>query len=89
MEIGKEPRVSKKSPRPPGEVHAHRWTARALEHEVSTIDAHDLRCGVSVLAHVAHDRKLIRRDIASAVATQDGMRIERIHVRVTTACERL
>ena len=89
MEIGEQPRVSKKSPRPPREVHAHRWTARALEHEVSAIDTHDPGCGVSVLPHVAHDRKLIRRDIASAVTTQDGMRIERIHVRVATARERL
>ena len=89
MEFGKEPRVPKKSPRPPREVNAHRWPTRALEHEVRAIDAHDLGCGVAVLAHVAHDGKLIRRDTSSAVTTQDGMRIERIHVRVATACERL
>ena len=87
MKIGEEPRMSKKSPWPPREVDAHRWTARALEHEVRAIDLHDLGCGITVLAHVAHDRELIRRDTPPAVTTQDGMRIERIHVRVATACE--
>ena len=89
MEIGEEPRMSKKGPRPPREVDAHRWTTRALEHEVRAFDADDLGCGITALAHVAHDRELICRDIASAVTTQDGMRIERIHVRVATARERL
>jgi len=89
MEIGEEPRVPKKSPWPPREVDAHRWPARAFEHEIRAIDIHDLGRGVAVLAHVAHDGKLIRRDIASAVTTQDGTRIERVHVRVATACERL
>jgi len=89
MELGEEPRVSKKRPRSPREVYAHRWTARALEHKVRAVDAHDLGRGITVLAHVAHDRELIRRNVASAVTTQDGMRIERIHVRVATARERL
>ena len=89
MEISEESRVPKKSPRPLPEVCTHRRSARALEHEVRAIDAHDLGRGVAVLAHVAHDRKLIRRDTSLAVTTQDGMRIERIHVRVATACERL
>jgi hypothetical protein len=89
MEIGEEARVSKKGPRPPREVDAHRWTACALEDEIRAVDAHDLGCGVAVFANVAHDGKLIRRDIASAVTTQDGTRIERVDVRVATACERL
>jgi hypothetical protein len=88
MEIAEEPRVLKKSPRAPREVDAHRWTTRALEHEVCAISAHDLGRRVAVLAHVAHDRKLIRWDTPSAVTTQDGMSVERIHVRVATACER-
>ena len=89
MEIGEEPRVSKQSPRTPREVYAHRWSTRSFEHEVRTIDAHDLRRGVAVLAHVPHDRKLIRRDVTPPVTTEDGTRIERVHVRVATACERL
>ena len=89
MEISEESRVPKKSPRPLPEVCTHRRSARALEHEVRAIDAHDLGRGVAVLTHVAHHRELIRRDIAPAVTTKDGMRIERIHVRVATACERL
>ena len=89
MEICEELRVSKKRPRPPRQVYAHRRSAGALEHEVRAIGAHDLGRGVAVLTHVAHHRELIRRDIAPAVTTKDGMRIERIHVRVATACERL
>ena len=87
MEIGKEPRVSKKSPRPTREVDAHRRPGRALEDEIRAIDAHDLGCGVAVLAHMTHDRELIRGDVTPAVTTEDGTRIERVHVRVTTACE--
>jgi len=56
MEICEELRVSKKRPRSPREVYAHRWTARALEHKVRAVDAHDLGRGITVLAHVAHDR---------------------------------
>ena len=87
MEIGEEPRVPKKGPPPLREVDAHRRPARALENEIRAIDAHDLGCGVAVLANVAHDGELIRRDIALAVTTQDGTRIERVHVRVASACE--
>jgi hypothetical protein len=36
---------------------------------------------------MTHDRELIRGDVTPAVTTEDGTRIERVHVRVTTACE--
>jgi len=89
MKIGEEPRVPKDRPRPPRDVDAHRGSGGALEDEVGAFNAHDLGCGISVLAHITHHRKLVHGDIAPAITTQDGTRIERVHVRVATACERL
>jgi hypothetical protein len=40
-----------------------------------------------VLAHVAHHGDLSGGDITSAVTTQDGTRIQRVHIRVATARE--
>jgi hypothetical protein len=87
MKIGEEPRVLKKRPRPAGEVDAHRWPGGAFEDELRAVDAHDLGCGVAVLAHMTHDRDLTRGDVTPTVTTQDGTRIERVHVRVATSCE--
>lgn len=88
MEIGKESRVSDQSSRPPCDVDAHRWPAGALEDEIRAVDTNDLWCGVTALAHIAHDRRLTCRNVALALTTQDGTRIERVHVRVTTGRER-
>ena len=49
--------------------------------------AEPLGRGIAALAEVAHDRDLARGNVAVAITTQDGTRIERVHVRVTTACE--
>jgi len=70
-------------------VHAHRGPGGALEDEIRAVDAHDFGCGIAVLAQVTHDGDLTGGDVTPAVTTQDGTRIERVHVRVTTACERL
>jgi hypothetical protein len=71
------------------EIGAHGRARRALQDQIGAVHAHDLRRGVATLAHVTHHDHFGVGDIAAAVPTQDGTRIERVHVRVATACERL
>ena len=89
VQIGEKPRVAEEHPWPAREIHAHRGSGRALKDEVRAVDANDLWCGIAPLAHVPHHCELARRNVAAAVTTQDGTRIERVHVRVTAACEEL
>ncbi len=35
-----------------------------------------------MLSHVTHDRDLAGGNVAASITTQDGTRIERVHVRV-------
>jgi hypothetical protein len=88
MKIGEPTRVAQEQPRPACEIHTHRRSGRALEDEVGSVDAHDLGRRKAALAHVTHHRDLTGGDVAAAITTQDGTRIERLQVRVTTACER-
>jgi hypothetical protein len=81
--------VTDERPRSAHDVDGHRRAGRALEHEIAAVDAHDLGRRIPALAHVAHEVGLARGNVASPVATQDGPRIEREHVRVATVCERL
>jgi len=73
---------------PPGPI-AGSHTSAGMRNEIGATDAHDVRRRISVLAHVPHEGDLAGRHVALAVTTQDGTRIERVHIRVTTACERL
>ena len=89
MKVGEEARVVDERPRLSREVDAHRGPGRALEHEIRAVDAHDLGRGIAALAYVAHDSDLAGGNVSAAVATQDGSRIERVHVRVAAARYRL
>jgi hypothetical protein len=89
LQLGEQTRVVNESPRPTREVDAHRWAGRALEDQICAIDAHDLGRGIAAFANVTHDGDLAGRHVVPAETTQDGTRIERVHVRVTAACERL
>ena len=81
--------MAEEQPRPAAEIHMHRRSACPLENEIRTVDPHNFGRGIVALAHIAHDRDLAGGNVAAAITTQDGTRIERVHVRVTTACERL
>lgn len=74
-------------PRPTRDVDAHGRPGRALEDEITAVDAYDLGRGIAAFAHVAHEGHLALGNVAAAIATEDGTRIERVHVRVATACE--
>ena len=89
VQIGEKPRVADEHPRPAREVDAHRGSGRALEDEIRAVDANDLWRGIAALAYVTHDIDFAGGDVTATVATQDGTRIERVHVRVTAACEKL
>jgi hypothetical protein len=89
VKVCEKPRVAEEQPRSAREIHAHRGSGRALEDEIRAVDANYLWCGIAPLAHVPHHVELARRDVTPAVTTQDGTRIERVHVRITTACEKL
>ena len=89
VQLGEETRVTQEHPGSAREVDTHRRPGRALEDEIGARGAQHLGRGVAVLADVPHDRDLTSGDVAPAVTTQDGTRIERVHIRVTTARERV
>lgn len=60
---------------------------RALEDEVGAVDSYDFGCHVAALAHVTHDRDLAVGDVTPAITTEDGTRIERVHVRLAPSCQ--
>lgn len=84
VQIREQPRVTDEGPAAAREVGPHRRSRRALEDEIGAVNADDVRCGIAALADVAHDGDFAGGHVVLAVTTQDGTRIERLHVRVTT-----